>query len=317
MENKNFITLEELTDMANSDYKKLLDEKRLPDLLRAIGLFPDQTISNDVLILSQKPDAICVKRMKEWNYYKRSVKKAEKAIKVISHHIEKYDQDYTDKNGNIYTQGIEKLKTDIGFVFDISQTEGKEFNYLNSNKETVAANFETAKKALEFTAKEFAFEYVNQDENSKIDWENKKVYVKDGLSVNEVINELVDNVAQILLTTRREEGLKEKADFEKNCVVYAVSSKLGLDKPEYNFDVELTDEEKEQLKGNLSRVRSVTKQMLANIESSIERAIRDLDKKMEEQKQKVEEQNKSSEQPAKTAPKKPRTKTKQAESEVE
>lgn len=315
---KTTTTLEELTETANQKYSQLLGENKLPTLLRAIGLFPDQTISNDVLILSQRPDAICVKRMKEWNYYRRSVKKAEKAIKVISHHIEKYDKDYTDENGNIYTQGIEKLKTDIGYVFDISQTEGKEFNYLNSNKESIAKHFEAAKKALENTAKGFTFEYQNQDDKSSIDWEGKKVTIKDGMSVNEVINELIDNVSKILLTTRNPEGLKNVDEFEQKCVVYAVNSKLGLELPNYDFGIkDLTEEGKEQLKGNLQRVRSVTKQMLSNFEGAIERAIRDLDKKMEEQKEVVKEAEAEQAQPETPAPKKTRSRSKKSEQENE
>lgn len=314
MEDKKFMTLEDLTALSQEKYMEILKQNQIKSLLRAIGLFPDQTITNDVLILSQNPDAICVKRMKEWNFYKRVVKKAEKAIKVVSHHIENFNQDFVDENGNNYSQEMPKLICDVGFVFDISQTEGKDFEYLNSNKETIASHFETVKKALESTAKEFTFEYRNQDSNSEVDWENKVVYVKDGLSVNEVINELIEDVAAILLTTRHEEGLENIGEFERNAVIYAVSSKLGLDLPEYDFSVEsLNDEGLNKLKGNLQKVRSVTKQMLSNVENSIERAIRNLDKKMQEQEEKLE-QTTEQETPKKS---KAKTKSKDIEREVQ
>ena len=122
MEERNIKALEELTKQSDEKYIELLKNNQLTKILRAIGLFPDQTITNDVLIITQKPEATCVKRMRDWNYYKRSVNKNEKAIKVISHYIEKYDQDFTDEQGNIYTKGVEKLKTDLGYLFDISQT---------------------------------------------------------------------------------------------------------------------------------------------------------------------------------------------------
>ena len=320
MEDKKFMTLEELTAVAQDKYLEIMKENRAKDILRAIGLFPDQTITNDVLILAQKPEATCVKRMKEWNFYKRVVKKAEKAIKVVSHHIENYNQDFTDENGNVYSQEMPKLICDVGFIFDISQTEGKEFDYLNSNKETIASHFEVVKKALESTAKEFDFEYVNQDEKSLIDYENKKVLVKDGLSVNDVIQELIEDVSEILLKTRQEEGLKNIDDFERNGVVYAVNSKLGLDLPEYDFSVaNLTDEGLDQLKGNFQKIRSVTKQMLSNVENSIERAIRNLDKKMAEEQAKADEQQAETpkEQPkARKTRSKAKAKEAEAESEV-
>ena len=311
MEEKKYMTLEDLTELSETKYMELMKNNQVKDLLRAIGLFTDQTITNDGLILAQKPEATCVKRMKDWNFYSRVVKKAEKAIKVISHYLNKYDVDYKDERGNVYTQGTENLRHDVGYVFDISQTDGKEYDYLNSNKENIAKHFEVVKKALESTAKEFTFEYRDQESNSQIDMENKKVFIKDGLSVNEVIAELIDNVSQILLKTRHAEGLENIDEFEKNSVIYAVNSKLGLDLPEYDFAVDnLNDEDLIKLKDNFQKVRSVTKQMLSNVETAIEKAIRNLDKQMADEEAKLEEKQETS------TPKKTRKKTQETEREV-
>ena len=172
MEEK-FLTVEQLRNKAHEQYINLLKENKLTALLRAIGYFTDQTIANDVLILNANPNATCVKRMKEWNYYNRKVLKSEKAIKVISPVKEIHNEIITDENGNTYSQDVEKLVNEVGFLFDISQTEGVDYPYLNSNKETLSSFFEEVKKSLENTSKGFTFEYVNQDENSKIDWEHK------------------------------------------------------------------------------------------------------------------------------------------------
>ena len=289
---KQTLTLEDLATLSNQNYLDMIKNKQVTKILRAIGLFPDQTITNDVLIVSQRPDAICVKRMKEWSYYRRSVIKNEKSIRVISHYIEKFDKDFTDESGNTYTKGIEKLKTGIGYLFDISQTEGKEYEYLNSNKENIAKHFETAKSALERTVKGYEFKYVDQEEKSKLDTENKVVYIKDGMSLDDVINTLLENVAKILLATRRQEGLENYEDFELNATLYAIDTKLGLELPKYDFEaLTLDDVEVQKLKDNLGRVRSVTKQILSNFETAIEKAIRDLDKKVAEQEQIIEEAN--------------------------
>lgn len=314
MEEKKFMSIEDLAILAQEKYMAMMKENRVKDLLRAIGYFPDQTITNDILILSQNPEATCVKRMTEWNYYKRCVKKAEKAIKIISAHEVFENEDFTDETGKVFSQEIKKSVADVGFIFDISQTDGKEYPYLNSNKETVAAHFEVVKNSLEHTAKEYKFEYRDQEHNSEIDKENKVVYIKDGLSVNEVINELIDDVALILLDTRKEKSLENITDFEKNAVVYAVKSKLGLDLPEFDFNVEnLNDDGLNALKGNFQKVRSVTMQMLSNVENSIERAIRNLDKKIAEEQTKVEQ----SSQEQTTKPKRTRSKAAQDEREVQ
>ena len=282
MEENNFSTLEGLTKTADENYIKLLKENRLQELLRAIGYFKDFSIKNDVLILTQMPEATLVNTFEEWNSKKRRVKEQQHSIRVVSNFIKKSDLSYTDKYKNIHLADT-NIETGIGHLFDISQTQGEEYPYLNANKENIAKHFEAAKKGLERIPFGYKFEYVNQDENSKIDWEHKTVYIKDGLSINDVINELVNNVAEIVLSTRNATGLENKNEFEKNCVVYAVSSKLGLDLPNYDFSVSnLTDEEMGKLEENLQKVRSVTSQILSNFETSMEIAVRNLQKKMEE-----------------------------------
>lgn len=326
MEDKNIKALEELEKTSEEKYIKMLKEGGYEKLLKAIGLFPDQTITNEVLILSQKPDAICVKRMRDWNYYGRSVNKGEKSIKVISQYIEKYDQDYTEEDGTVYVKGIENLRTDVGYLFDINQTNGREYNYLYSNKETIAQHFDAAKSALEKTARDYKFEFKDVDETSKIDRENNIVVVKDGMELNDVVTCLVKDVTTILLETRRPEGIKEDAksnikEIELNSAIYAIHSKLGLDLPEYDFSeiAKMSDDDMVQFRGNLNRVRSVTKQLLSNFERAIEKAVRNLEKQEEKtepvEEAKVEEKVEVKEEPI-VKPKRTRTK-KQTESEVE
>lgn len=323
---KTVTTLEDLEKLAEEKYLELLNNRQTTDLLKAIGYFSDQTITNDVLILTQRPNATCVKRMKEWNYYKRSVIKNEKALKVITHHLDKSDKDFTDKDGNVYTNKVEKLQADIGYLFDISQTEGKEYPYLNSNKENIAKFFESAKSALENTAKGYEFKYVDQEPYAKIDKENKIVYVRDGLSIDELINTLVNQTTRILLDSRKPEGKgltkesKENIDeIEYNFSLYAIKSKLGLNLPDFAYDqvCDYTTEEKMKLIDNLQKVRSVTKQLLSNFDIAIEKAVRDLDKKMAEQEQPQEETKVEEVVKEEKPVTKKKTKTKQSESEVQ
>ena len=321
---KTIVKLEDLIKLADEKYIEMLNNRQTTDLLKAIGMFSNQTISNDVLILSQNPNATCVKRMKEWNYYRRNVKKNEKAIKVISHKLDHYDVDFTDKEGNVHTNSVEKLHADVGYLFDISQTEGQEFQYLNSNKENIAKFFESAKSALEKTAKGYEFKYVDQEPYAKMDKENKIIFIRDGLSIDELINTLVNQTTRVLLDSRRPEGLtcEEKSnidEIEYNFSLYAIKSKLGLNLPDFAYDqvVDYTKEEKIEFKNNLQKVRSVTKQLLSNFESAIERAVRDLDKKIAEQELPKQETQSKEEVDLKPKTTKRKTKVVQNESEVQ
>lgn len=322
MENK-MITLEDLTNVANENYLKFLKEGQVKSILRNVGLFADHTIDNDILILTQNPNATCVKRLTEWNFYKRNIKKNEKAIKIISHHIYSNNLGGKEKDGKIYVDGIEKLKVEVGYVFDISQTEGKPFEYLNTNKETLAKFFDNTKKALEYTAKDYSFVYDDTTDNYTIDEENKTIHIKNGMTLDETINALVKSVAKVVLNSRNYNGLKESEvaninEIELYGTIYAVNSRLGLDLPEYNFDdiQNWSDNNLGLFKTNLQKIRSVSKQLISNVESSIEYAIRNLNReKSKENESEKSEETESKEEVKEEKPKKSRKK--QSESEVQ
>ena len=321
MENK-MITLEDLTSAASENYLKFIKEGQIKSILRNIGLFCDHTIDNDVLILLQNPDATCVKRLTEWNYYKRNVKKNEKAIKIISHHIYNKNLGFSEK-GKVYTDGVEKLAVEVGYLFDISQTEGKNFEYFNTNKETLAKFFDNTKKALEYTAKDYSFVYDDTTDNYAIDEENKVIHIKNGMTLDETIIALVKSVAKVVLNSRNYNGLKESEvaninEIELYGTIYAVNSRLGLDLPEYNFDdiQNWSDINIGLFKTNLQKIRSVSKQLISNVESSIEYAIRNLNReKSKENESEKSEETESKEEVKEEKPKKSRKK--QSESEVQ
>ncbi|MCK9577279.1 MAG: hypothetical protein M0R51_15345, partial [Clostridia bacterium] len=177
---------------------------------------------------------------------------------------------------------------------------------------------EAVKNALERTARGFEFEYKDIDNNSEIDLTNKKITIKDGLSIDEVINTLIDSVTTVLLTTRRAEGLENLEDFEQNAVIYAVKSKLGLDVPDFTLDTNsLNENGLVELKNNLQKIRSVTKQMLSNIESSIEYAVRQLIKEEKEKTGQVEENKEQIKHTTKPKTEMAKVNTKKTESEVQ
>lgn len=325
MQDKNFVTVEELTQSSTENYLKYLNEGKLTDLLRVMGRMPDYTVMNDVLLMSQMPDVKFVKRLSDWNKDGRKVKEHQKSLKIVSHCLKKFNQDYTDEMGNVFAGGVEKFDLSVGHVFDISQTEGREYPYLNTNKENIAKHFEAAKNSLERTAKGYKFSYVDQEEYAKLDRENKVVYIKDGLSIDELLNTLVNQVTRVLVDSRRSEGISDKVksnidEIEYNCALYAIKTKLDLNTPDFNFDQvkDFTEEEKLEFKNNLQKVRSVSMQLLSNFETAIEISIRGLEKKAEQLAEETKEEIKEEVQTKKqTSAKRPKSKEKQAESEVE
>ena len=159
---------------------------------------------------------------------------------------------------------------------------------MNSNKETIASYFEQVKSSLEKSLKSYEFKSSNIENNFEIDNTNKVILIKDGLTINELINTLIESVVTTLFTFRKEEGIKPKdkaniRQIEIKSAIYAINSRLGLDLPKADFSevVSYTDEEKVLFETNLRKVRSVTKQVLSNIENAIEYSIRNLGKPKE------------------------------------
>ena len=325
METKKYTNVEELTKVADEQFIKYLNENKLTDILKMVGKMPDHTVTNSVLIMHQMPNATFTKRLTDWDKFGRRVKEGQSSIRIISHCLKKYNQEETDEKGNIYAKGVDKLDISLGHVFDISQTVGREYQYLNTNKENIAAHFDAAKQALERTARGYKFSYVDQEENSRIDEENKTIYIKDGLSIDGILNSLVNEVSKVLLDSRREEGLSSNVkenikELEYNCALYAFKSKYDMDLPNFDFSqvAEYSDDEKLEFRNNLQKVRSVVMQMSSNFETAIEISIRGLNKQQEKEQEEVKEETQQEEPAQKVAPKrKTRAKSKSAESEVE
>ena len=192
METKKYTNVEELTKVADEQFIKYLNDNKLTDILKMVGKMPDHTVTNSVLIMHQMPNATFTKRLTDWDTFGRRVKEGQSSIRIISHCLKKYNQEETDEKGNIYAKGVDKLDISLGHVFDISQTVGREYQYLNTNKENIAAHFDAAKQALERTARGYKFSnidlYKSDATRFVVDKENKALIppfvALDGLGAN-------------------------------------------------------------------------------------------------------------------------------------
>ena len=190
MEQENYSTVENLEKVADEKYLSMIRENNMKDILSSMGRFPENSIKNDMLILAQMPKATKVYTKEEWNFKGRELIESPRYINNISLCLYKPDQDFTDSKGTLYVKGADKLNVRLKTLYDVSQTEGKELPK-EIDKETIAQYFDATKGALEHTAKGYKIEYADMEEKSKIDQEAKVIKVKDGISLNEVITELV------------------------------------------------------------------------------------------------------------------------------
>lgn len=291
-ENKTYTTIEGLNRIASQKYFELLKDNKLNEIVANIGKFPDLALVNNVLVLDQMPEATKIYSKEEWEFKGRDLIESPKFINKISHCLYKLDQGNTDSKGTLYVRGIDKLSSRLGTVYDISQTIGKEMPQ-EIDIELIAKYFDQTKQSLEHTAKNYKIVYDDIDKKSALDKDSKTITVQNGMSLNEVITELIDKVSTVLLDSRKQEGItseqnKKIKDIEHDMAVYAIHARYNLDLPEVDFKevANFSEEEMKSFKDNLQKVRSVVYQLTHNLENSIEFKMKGLDKKQEKTEQK-------------------------------
>lgn len=286
-EKKNYYTtLEDLENLAKEKYIEYLKQGKLTEILDTMAKFPNITIDNDVLILAQMPEATKIDMKEIWEKKGRNLIESPKYINTIALCIYKNDLGYTDSRGTTYLNGADKLTTKINVLYDVSQTEGNELPE-DMDKEKLASHFDSVKSALEHTARGYKITYDNIPEKSKIDTENKKIVIQNGISLSEVMEELFDKVSMVLLDARRQTGLENEnvKEIMHNATVYALRSKYNFEKPDFDFsEIEkLNEEEMLKFKDNLQTTRSIVYQISKNMENTIDFDIRKKEREQQNQ----------------------------------
>jgi N-terminal domain of anti-restriction factor ArdC len=118
--------IKEITDRAAEQLVAALQAGRSEALtmyLKAIGRFHRYSLHNVLLIASQKPNATHVAGFRTWNELGRFVKKGEKGIMILAPIIRRKVLNDDEEREEI-SRPIAGFRA--AFVFDISQTDGKE-----------------------------------------------------------------------------------------------------------------------------------------------------------------------------------------------
>ncbi len=290
-ENKTYITVDDLIKQAEEQYKQFIKDGKYKDILLSMSNLNCYSITNQLLILSQYPEASCVNGMKVWNYNHRNIIKGQKAIKIIAPLIEKRKEDVLDTDGNVTdTKETEIVGYKVSYMFDISQTEGRELYEFKCNENISNENFNVIKEALERVPRNFEIEYaeLNDSRDGYCDLTNKKIVIKDGMPYERTLTTLIHEIGHALAETRiRNEfkGLtlkeqKQIKEIEAESIALVVSNRLGLHTKDFNMAYVTTwsDGDIEKFKDNISVVRSVSYQILSSVEPALQSALREKEK---------------------------------------
>ncbi|MFK4957427.1 PBECR4 domain-containing protein [Lactococcus garvieae] len=222
-----------VNEYLNSDtYKNYLD---------AVSKFHRYSSKNIRLLLSQNQNISMVASYKDWKEkFERQVSKGSKSLKVYVPKIQKLKDDEgkvkLDPNGKEMTRTYFQL----GSVFDVSQTTGKEIPKPVYQLEGEVKNYSNIYAALTKTTKaEIGFTDISTGAHGFYQPDSDIIKIQKGMkqeqTIKTVIHEIAHSNLHNLEARKKHEYTKEEKELQAESVAYVVSNHLGIDTSSYSF----------------------------------------------------------------------------------
>ena len=287
--------VKEITARLEQGVQAIFDSDRYKEFLTAMSKFHDYSLNNTILIAMQGGNLVM--GFRQWEKeFDRHVKKGEKGIKIfapapykVKKLVDKIDPEtrkpMLDREGKVVKE--EKEITVPAFkvitVFDISQTEGKEFPDL-SVKPLLAdvEQYEDFFAALEKASPvPIAFEQITNGANGYFSLTDKRIAIKEGVSELQAVKTAIHEIAHAKLhdidLNAPEDEQKPRVDrrtreVEAESVAYTVCQHYGLDTSDYSFGYVAgwsSGRELSELKSSLETIRSAAAEIINSIDENL------------------------------------------------
>ena len=283
--------VKEITARLEQGVQAIFDSDRYKEFLTAMSKFHDYSLNNTILIAMQGGNLVM--GFRQWEKeFDRHVKKGEKGIKIfapapykVKKLVDKIDPEtrkpMLDREGKVVKE--EKEITVPAFkvitVFDISQTEGKEFPDL-SVKPLLAdvEQYEDFFAALEKASPvPIAFEQITNGANGYFSLTDKRIAIKEGVSELQAVKTAIHEIAHAKLhdvdlnAPPEEQNRVDRhtREVEAESVAYTVCQHFGLDTSDYSFGYVAgwsSGKEMTELKASLETIQATAKEIITEIE---------------------------------------------------
>ena len=283
--------VKEITARLEQGVQAIFDSDSYKEFLTAMSKFHDYSLNNTILIAMQGGNLVM--GFRQWEKeFDRHVKKGEKGIKIfapapykVKKLVDKIDPEtrkpMLDREGKVVKE--EKEITVPAFkvitVFDISQTEGKEFPDL-SVKPLLAdvEQYEDFFAALEKASPvPIAFEQITNGANGYFSLTDKRIAIKEGVSELQAVKTAIHEIAHAKLhdvdlnAPPEEQNRVDRhtREVEAESVAYTVCQHFGLDTSDYSFGYVAgwsSGKEMTELKASLETIQATAKEIITEIE---------------------------------------------------
>lgn len=288
--------MEEITKQIDERLHDFIKEGKYKEVLISMGNLGKYSLNNQIYILIQNPDAKTVHGLRKWNSLGRHVIPRSKGIKIFSPILKEREKDITDEDGCLVLDKDgnpkkEKKLAVVGyeqaFVFDISQTEGKELDVFKFDEDYIVENKDRILKGLKDVVQKegFTISYASKQELGEgcyglCSHLTHEIKILEGMPDLQEISTTVHECGHALAHSayRKDfDGLtplekREIKEVEAESIACVVCTYLGLDTQNFNFSyiTGWAEGDITKFRKNLDVISKHSKTLINGIEKELE-----------------------------------------------
>ena len=275
----------EITEGLAQGLSALFESKKYQEYLKAMSKFHNYSFNNTLLIAMQKPDATLVAGYHTWEkQFGRHVKSGEKAIRILA------PASYKKKiksEGDTAADDAPESESVINimafkpvYVFDISQTEGKDIPIVGTDELHFSiTNFNQFMSSLS-NISPVPIEYKNIPSGAKGYYSpsEKIIVINKGMAEAQIVKTAIHEISHAILhdtdnidSNYAEKKSRSTKEVEAESVAYTVCHHFGIDTSDYSFAYIAgwsSGKELKELKSSMELIRKTASEIISSIETS-------------------------------------------------
>jgi antirestriction protein ArdC len=232
--------LKGITEKLENGIKALFESEKYKEYLKTLSKFHKYSFNNALLIMLQKPNATYIAGFTTWrDKFKRYVRKDEKGIQIIIPSPYK-KMVYKIEEEKEVEEIIPCFK--VGYVFDISQTEGADLPLINAEELTTNVdNYNNFYAALEkISPVPVTFEKITTGAKGYYSEEDKRITINESMAELQTLKTFIHEIAHATLHNKNEKNKERKPsrnaqEVEAESIAFTVLSHYGFDTSDYTF----------------------------------------------------------------------------------
>ena len=320
-----------ITDRLEEGIRQLFESEQYKAYLTAMSKFHNYSFNNTLLIAMQKPDATLVAGFSKWrDTFHRTVKKGEKGIQILAPipYKKKVETEKVDAAGQPAIgpdgkpmkeiQEIDATLFRVAYVFDVSQTEGKELPTIGvAELGGDVVNYEKMLEGLrQVSPVPIGFEEIAAGAKGYYSPAESRIAIQQGMSELQTIKTAIHEIAHAKLhavTPDEKAAPEDKKDrrtkeVEAESIAYTVCQHFGIDTSDYSFGYVAgwsSGKEMKELRASMEVIRGTAHEIILELDGHM--GYRDLQREITQAQPREEKAGPKRKSPAKAAGRKKKT----------